>query len=483
MDNIFLFKAPHKIITSLFIIAVLSISCRKFVEVEPPKTELVKATVFSNDASAKAAIAGLYAQMSNSGYSDGSVSSFTNIGGLSSDELENYSLSAERIEFFKNSILPLNGTLNSSFWTPLYQNIFKANTIIEGLSKSTGVSDPIKNQFIGEAKFIRAFAHFYLVNLFGDIPVVLTTDYRINGITKKTSVAQVYEQIIADLHDAQNLLASDYSFSNNEKVRVNKYAATALLARVCLYRNDYSEAEKQSSAVINNTVLYNLSTLAGTFLKNSSDAIWQLSRDNGNAKDAITFTFNSTPSNAALRSSWVLSLDPKDQRKVNWIGIRISGANTFYYATKYKITTASPITEYSMVLRLAEQYLIRAEARINLPGKIAQGITDLNILRNRASAPPPNNLDPLSLALSKDDAMIALENERRIELFAEWGHRWMDLKRWPSRLSPDDNTLNRADDVLQILKIGWKKEWKLYPIPQVQILNDPAMANAQNPGY
>jgi hypothetical protein len=453
------------------------------VQVDPPATDLINATVFQSDATAKAAIAGLYSQLSSAeGFSGGSLSSMTYLGGLVSDELENHNLSPAYVEYSTNSVLPDNVILTSSLWTIPYAVIYKTNAVLEGLENSN-ITPELKTQIAGEAKFIRAFTHFYLANLFGGIPIVLTSDYRVNSTIKRASAEEVYQQITQDLIDAQKLLSPDYSFSNHERVRPNKFAATALLARVYLYLKDYAKAEEQATTVIDNTALYGLPVLSEVFVKNSNEAIWQLSRDDGNANDAITFTIVSTPDNAALRSDWVVSFDPGDQRRLNWIGTSIAGSSTYYYPTKYRETAPSPITEYSMVLRLAEQYLIRAEARINQPGKITDGITDLNMLRKRASLPSPDNLPPLPLELSKEDAMIALENERQFELFTEWGHRWLDLKRWPSRLSPGDNTLNRADDILQPLKPGWKKEWKLLPIPRVQILNDPGMAGGQNPGY
>jgi hypothetical protein len=74
--------------------------------------------------------------------------------------------------------------------------------------------------------------------------------------------------------------------------------------------------------------------------------------------------------------------------------------------------------------------------------------------------------------------MAAIENERRHELFCEWGHRWFDLKRWPSLTTPGKT---RADDVLGALKTTWKSSAVLYPIPLSAITNNPNLT--QNAGY
>lgn len=124
----------------------------------------------------------------------------------------------------------------------------------------------------------------------------------------------------------------------------------------------------------------------------------------------------------------------------------------------------SPAGEYHIVFRLAEQYLIRAEARIQL-GKITGAIQDLNKIRARAGLPP------LSTSMTRDNAVAALEQERRIELFAEFGHRWLDLKR-----------TNKVDQVIGALKPStWQPTAALWPVPQVQRRANPFLT--QNKGY
>jgi len=404
--------------------------------------------------------------VSNFGFASGGTVSVSLLAGLSADEFTNYSATFDQTVFFTNSLDPNNSILSSSLWQTPYQYIYYANAALEGLASSQSISDSMKKELQGEAKFIRAFCHFYLTNLFGDIPLVLSTDYRVNGNISRISQAQVYPQIIADLQDAQNLLAADFSFSNGERTRPNKWAATALLARVYIYSNDWTKAEEQSSAVINNTSFGLVTDLNNVFKKNSTEAIWQLMPvvPGNNTNEGSAFILTATPNNVAISTQLLAAFDSNDNRKKSWINSITVGPKTFYYPFKYKVqATGLPVTEYSMVLRLAEQYLIRAEARAQ-QNNITGAQSDLNTIRNRAGLPNT----PASTKLAIQDAIL---RERQLELFSEWGHRWLDLKR-----------TNNADAVLGPVKTPyWQPADILYPIPQTEINNNPKLT--QNTGY
>jgi hypothetical protein len=134
----------------------------------------------------------------------------------------------------------------------------------------------------------------------------------------------------------------------------------------------------------------------------------------------------------------------------------------FYYDYKYRLSaapTSSSAIEDFMLLRLAEQYLIRAEARAQQENQ--NGATDdLNAIRNRAG------ITPLAYGLAKADVLLAVEKERKLELFGEgYGHRWIDL-----------NRTNRANAALGAEKPAtWKPAASLWPIPQNEINNNPAL--------
>jgi hypothetical protein len=442
---------------------VLLFSCRKFVEIAIPKTQITTPAVYTDDATAISAIRGIYSKMMEGDFARGYLKSVTLLTGLSSDEFINYSSDPNNVEFYTNSLLPVNSDINN-LWKDAYSYIYQANAVIEGLSNSTGLSASIKTQLGGEAKFLRAYFHFYLVNLWGDVPLITTTDYRINATAYRTSSANVYQQIILDLKGAQSNLADDYSYSNNERVRPNKWAATALLARVYLYTGDWVNAEAQATMIISNTSRYSIvSNLDNVFLKNSNEAIWQLMPVEP-GKNTWEGTLFKIQNYVALTNQSVNAFEPGDNRKNSWVNSYTDATGLHYYPYKYKISIDNqPLTEYSMILRLAEQYLIRAEARAQ-QNNVVGAQADINTIRNRAGLSNTAANDKASL-------LLAIEHERLVELFSEWGHRWLDLKR-----------TNRTNAILGPLKgTSWQATDVLYAIPQSELLNDPNLT--QNAGY
>jgi hypothetical protein len=152
---------------------------------------------------------------------------------------------------------------------------------------------------------------------------------------------------------------------------------------------------------------------------------------------------------------------------VNWIKDTTIEGEKYFFPYKYRSATLnSQVTEYFMVLRLAEQYLIRAEARAQL-NDIGGAQTDLNTIRTRAGLPGTNATNIASL-------LAAIMQERRIELFSELGHRWYDLKR--------TNSLNSVMAIATPLKGGtWEITDELYPLPLLEIERNINLT--QNFGY
>ena len=458
-------KILHSRLILMFGLLLPLTSCEDFVDIEPPKTQIISETVFADDASASSALMGIYSRMIRSGFASGDLSSFTLYGGLSADELINYA--SNRDEFSTNSVDIDNGALRANLWTQPYEYIYSANAVIEGLKSTTAVTEELKQQLEGEAKFIRAFCYFYLTNLFGDVPLHLTTDYRITSVASRTSQSQVLQQIITDLSEARSLLSDDYI--TEERVRPNKSVATALLARVYLYTQDWASAEIQTSTLIDNTRTYVLEDdLNNVFLAASTEAIWQLKpvEQGFNTNEGRFFILMGSPVNengVELSTELLNAFKIGDNRFTSWVNSFNEGLDTFFYPFKYKINEGDAGLEYSMVFRLAEQYLIRAEARAQ-QGNIAGAQADLNRIRNRAG------LDN-TMANDQPGLLLAIEQERQVELFMEWGHRWLDLKR-----------TNRADVVLEPLKSpNWQPTDVLYPIPQQERDNNPNIT--QNLGY
>jgi hypothetical protein len=473
-----------RIIFYIFLIVVFISGCKKFVDVGVPTTGLTSSTVYANNSTSAGVLTGIYSNMASYGNFSGDQSSVSFVCGLSADELINYSPSNQFLqECYTNSLTSLNA---APFWNQPYQYIYVANAAIEGLNNSSTVSVPLKNQLIGEAKFIRGFMYFYLTNLLGDVPLVTTTNYQVNNVASRAAQPLVYQQIIADLISARTLLSDSYlapdNTTTNERVRPNKGAATALLARVYLYYGNltgnaanYVKADSASTAVISNSANYSLvSNLDSVFLANSTEAIWQLEPVNPgyNTLDASNYILTSGPNSVtpvALSPFLIGAFESGDKRMTDWVGINNFNGVNYYYPFKYKVGYGQPVTEYEMVLRLAEQYLIRAECEANGAGNgPAAAIQDLNIIRNRAGLPN------YSGATDKTSLITAILHERQVELFTEWGNRWLDLKR--------TGTINTVMSVVTPQKGGtWKADWALYPVPQSELTVNPNLK--QNPGY
>jgi hypothetical protein len=440
-------------------------SCKDFVELDAPKTQIVSSKVFENDAGARAAVAGIFTRMmSGNSFASGGGFSITVVAGLSADELNSNSVSQTINTLYDNNLTSLNSAVSSN-WSDMYTFIYQANSIIEGAQQSTTLSKAVKDQVLGEAKFIRAFCYFYLINLYGDVPLITSTDYRVNRLATRTPMSDVYSQIETDLLEAQELLLEDYSFSLGEKVEPNKWAATALLARTYLYEKKWSDAENQAGLIIGSQLFSLVADLNSVFLMNSDEAIWQLMPVapgfNTNEGPYLVVASNPTRVTASQHVTDVFETD--DQRATSWIGTYDNGTDSYNFAYKYKVNFRDePLTEYYMILRLAEQYLIRAEARA-MQSNLSGAVDDLNAIRNRAGL---TSLD--ASGLDQQEVLDLVDHERRAELFIEWGHRWFDLKR-----------SGKIDQVLGPIKPGWQSKDALFPIPQSEINADPNLV--QNP--
>jgi hypothetical protein len=459
----------------IVLVAAMLSACDTLLDVEPPTSRIDASELFKDDVMATSAVTGIYAQLiSSESFSSGSNKSITSLAALSADEFANYlPTNTSAVEFYNNSLNSKNVEV-LGLWTSLYQVIYSANSSIEGLRNSTGLSSTLRDQLLGEALFVRAFCYFNLVNLFGKVPLVISTDYRSNTNLKREEVEVIYNSVLRDLLEAKSLMSEAYP--TPQRVRPNRATAMALLARVYLYRQDWINAEREATQIIDNSIYLIEADLNNVFVSSSKEAIWQLrpTSTSLNTWEGNYFIINSLPNYSYLTNSLVTSFEDGDLRATKWINSFATTTEVFLYPFKYKIkfggTASSPpvgLTEYSMVFRLAELYLIRAEARANLD--ILQGaIEDVDVLRARAQLPLIGDVTP---GISSQDLLLAIEDERRHELFTEWGHRWYDLKR-----------TGRADIIFASLKNGWGTSDGLYPIPEIEFSRNPLL-KTQNPGY
>lgn len=450
----------------LTLVGMMAISsCKKILDVSP---EYIRTTsqVYASDASADSVLVGLYATLSNS-LSYGSDIPLSI--GLTADELvpNPNGFSTGYISMYNNELDPSNAQTNE-FWGDSYNAVYVANSIIEGVAASQGMTAQKKKQCTGEAQFIRAFAYFYLVNFFGDVPLVTSTAYKTSSVLPRTASSLVYQQILKDLLSAESNLGDNYPTAG--RVRANKWVVKAMLARVYLYLGDWADAAAKSGEVINHNTVYTLGAMAADpalmdiFHADSKEAIWQFWNNYGSALGGYTlgdyayFLVSQQPPTGLISV-----FEAGDLRSINYVGY--STTLNAYYINKYKLdgTFTTNYQEYTMVFRLAEQYLIRAEARAQ-QGDIGGAQADINVIRGRAGLGNTKAADAPSL-------LSSIGQERRVELCFEWGDRWLNLKR-----------LGQLDAVMKADKpTTWKATDALYPIPRIEIQNNSKLT--QNPGY
>lgn len=447
-------------------VSVIISSCDSFVEVDLPKSQLTTVSVFEDNATATAALSDIYSKIRDKGLLTGNNTGLSNQLGNYTDELVSYGTPTNPSLPFYNNILSPSTPALTELWNSTYNQIYAANSILEGVESNKNISEEQIKKLQGEALFIRALLHSYLTGVFGQVPYIKITDYKENSIASKLSAEQVYDNAVQDLEKAIPLLTTAYN--SNERIRPNRFAAKALLARVYLYKKLYAQAANEASAVINEISLYNLETnVNNVFLATSKETIWQLksSAAGRNTLEAAVFIFKSGPPPlVALNNNLVNSFSGQDLRKSGWINSVSNGTSMWYHANKYKEQnpTAKSL-EYSIVIRLAEQYLIRAEARAR-QGDLIGAKEDLNKIRNRAGLAGTN-------AQTQEEILNAVLQERRLELFTEHGQRFFDLKRF-----------NKIDEALSGIKPGWNQTDVLFPLPQSELSANPNLL-PQNQGY
>jgi len=442
------------------------IGCEKFVQVDLKAGELSDQVVFRDSTNAEAAVIGLYLYMSSSSINSVLAGGVTLLTGLSGDELIPINTTDVYREFYEND-LSIDNRACLEAWQQAYKQIYMANACLEGLEKVTVISESKRTQLLGEVYQIRAANYFYMVQLFGDVPLVLTTDYRINQNLPKSPMDKIYEQIISDLQLSKEYLANSYY----SPLRASYYSAMGLLAKIYLTLGRYQEAEIEATNLISSGRFSLEGNLQDVFMAGSNETIWSwvVNDNNTSSRTREGFTFIPT-SNTVLPafglSPQVLMLfEDSDQRKSEWINQNLVAGEYYHFPYKYKVgrVQSGSRMEHYIILRLAEQYLIRAESRIKL-GDIEAGVDDLNMIRLRAG------LDALVAESDISRILELLIQERRRELFCEWGHRWLDLKR-----------LGILDDEMIENKESWKYHSALLPIPMVEIESNSFLT--QNPGY
>ncbi|GAB3552774.1 RagB/SusD family nutrient uptake outer membrane protein [Spirosoma fluminis] len=442
-------------------------SCREVLEPKPVAL-LVDNLVLNEPADVQPVRIGMYSALR------GTASPTIIAGDFTADYIQHNGTFTDYRELATKQITATNGAVGA-LWGSLYRTIYVANFIMEKLPQVSGVPETTRKQVTAEARFMRGYANFIGVNTYGDIPQVTTTDQATNRTIPRTPKATILASVEADLKAALADLPGVEAGSTNVTTNatyLNRITCRALLARLYLYQKNWAQAEQLATQVISSGV-YSLlpnyiDVVTRDFTQESILEVgYSLSDDPGTGNFALNNLLvgrrEVIPSNQVV-AALVSNESGTRNQTITFNAQNLRGNDNGWTVAKYG--TASEDNNNIVLIRLAEMYLIRAEARAQ-QGKLtgADGaVADLNVLRTRAKAPAVANAN-------QADLLLAVERERVYELAFE-GQRWYDLVR-----------TGRAQAVMTAFSPNWNSRYELWPIPQTEIQQNTALKGQQNPGY
>ena len=445
-------KLNHIKATILLSTLLLSFtSCKKFLE-ETPNNALPTETSITDANTARAAVIGAYDRLQ-----EYYAANYPTLGTITTDNVVFNGTLSQYLQLDQNAI-PTDNVITVAAYQGLYRAINSANSVIAYVPAVTDptLSSAEKDRLLGEAYFIRALAYFDLARGWGGVQLQLEPTKDLNGLKgiKRSTLDQTYDQVLADLTKAETLLVEDATTRN----RAQKSSVYALRARLHLYRKEWAAAENYATQVINNPKFTLVKPYSAFFSApfQSTESVLELAFS---PNDRNTFWNLWYPSSAGGQ----YTLKPSDAlvAKLNDPAIGgsrkslIAGTGNAVYGVLYN--TAGTSTDPAYLIRIAELYLIRAEARAQ-QNKLEEAAADLNVIRARADVP--------AITPGTQAALLqAIEDENAVE-FAFEAHRWFDLTR-----------TGRADAVLGIKD----KNFWLFPLPLSDVQSDPDLT--QNPGY
>lgn len=476
-------------IASIIFLFLFIQGCEKDLQ-EDPKTFINPASYFTTASSYDAAVMGIY-ESALSFTVDGNVirmlEMFSDIYGPPSASVE------QAMQCYKNGTEPFFYNVRSA-WAIPYTVIKNANFVLSQMP-SPLLTDASNKALMAEARFLRAYSYFMLVQLFGDIPLRTepVVDFK-NVQLARTGQADVYKFILEDLTYAEANLPETAA----QQGRVYKLAATALLSRVYLtsagnplnITANYQLAKEKALAVINSGKFSLVSDYSKAFHNTAytSESIWErlyFPTTGGNGLQSLTSTATGYLPILVPANWYISSFAAGDQRKawgINQTYVDPSGKTLTPFFQKFVnndltkanvLPSGAGVLNYSVpLIRLAEMYLIVAEAEneINGPANAYQYVNQVR-KRARVNQSDPTNVPDLK-DLTKTTFRDAVLMERKWELHLE-GLTWFDLKR--------TNTLSRIQtlrgtDLIHPIGV-YNQTWY---IPDVEIQNNNI---PQNPSY
>lgn len=414
----------------------------------------------------------------------------------------------------------VNGLLNSanasivnSKWGACYEGIGRTNTFLEKIKNSEVINEDKKFQMEAEAKFLRAFYYFELINYYGAVPLILESP---NILTQsslpRTPQKDILEQILKDLKEAAAILPAQYAAST-DLGRPTSGAAFALCSRVCLYNSMWKEAEEFARLVIQSgkyTLYPDYKEIFSRDNENNSEVIFDiqfLNPDYTHGLDLVMRQYNTI----APLLDLVKAYEMKDGSKYNDSKPLYEGRDPRFYATiaypggqymgvtvtndRFKFTgyTYKKFTVYDeeyapeydwndinyIIIRYADILLSFAEARneqLAIPDK--EVYDAINLVRNRKTVEMPS-LD-FGKGYTKDEMRELIRHERRIELAGE-GTYYHDIIRWKIAEKVMNGEVYKYDGSFAEKRVFEQKNY-LWPIPEVEFKENPNLL-PNNPGW
>jgi len=443
-------------IISLFAFLILITGCEKLLDLEPSQS-VSENIALDSDENIKNVLIGAYALFDEPGIYGGNL--LRNAELLAGDgQIQWLGTYIDPRQIFNKDMLTTNSEVYVH-WRDAYAVI---NTVNNILSVIDIVNEDDRDRVEGESLFLRGLMYFDLVRFFGlqyepgtqnnqlGVPLVLTPTRGIDetSFVTRASVEAVYSQVIADLTQAAALLPEE------NDVYASAGAANALLARVYLQKGDYPNARIASNAVIGSGVYSLLSDYADVF-----------NEDDNTAEDI--FATQITPQNRFSSMTEFFSIREFGGRDGD-IEILDGHLNLYpagdarrdlFFIGNGEWRTGKWNNQYGVInlIRLAEMYLIRAEANVRIGGTPlgASPQSDYNTIRARAGLAPAG-------AVTLNDILL----ERRLELAFE-GHSIHDIRRLKGNVGVRP----------------WNDPKLLFPIPARELESNPSLKTQQNPGY
>jgi hypothetical protein len=343
-------------------------------------------------------------------------------------------------------------SLSSGDWTNLYTIISRANYAIKNIPDIYDEDDEDGNMLIGQAKALRALAYFYLVRVWGDVPLITDpyTSVDQDIFVSRTDQEDVLDQIEEDLIYASEYCDDKYN-SNKDRILITQGGANALLTQVYMWRHEYEKALETSELVLNNSLYSLVTTMANwsdMFINGYSDeSIFEVAYDETDQTNGLR-TLYAVGSYSIYVPSDVFkaSYESGDERIDYVYDVSLAEPKCIWkFLGKGVSDEVSDFYDCNIVLiRLADIMLLRAEALVSVGGSenISEALNLLNQIRERAGLSAfETETEAAGMYGSLESAIL---HERSIELCYE-GHRWFDLVRTGKAISTM-NPINGLSD-------------------------------------